>query len=76
MKEDIKLFGWEERSTAEEPRLSEMVELYKELGFEVCLEDYKPSECSSGECNTCMSDNPDKYKIIYTRKNNLTQALT
>lgn len=36
--------GWEKRTTYDEPRLSEMVELYRELGFEVHLEPLNPAE--------------------------------
>jgi hypothetical protein len=59
--------GWEKRFTIDEPRLSEMVEQYKELGFEVLLE---PVDISSEECTTCIT-NPafrDRYKTIYTRR--------
>jgi hypothetical protein len=36
--EELKKEGWEKRFIIDEPRLSEMVEQYKELGFEVLLE--------------------------------------
>ncbi len=32
--EELKKEGWEKRFTIDEPRLSEMVEQYKELGFD------------------------------------------
>ena len=57
--------GWEKRFTIDEPRLSEMVEQYKELGFEVLLE---PVETSSEECTTCITAFHDRYKTIYTRQ--------
>lgn len=58
--------GWEKRFTIDEPRLSEMVEQYKELGFEVLLE---PVDTSSEECAICLEDpaSHDRYKTIYTR---------
>jgi aspartate aminotransferase-like enzyme len=65
--EELKREGWEKRFTIDEPRLSEMVEQYKELGFEVLLE---PADTSSEECTTCLK-NPafnQGYKTIYTRK--------
>jgi hypothetical protein len=61
--------GWEKRFTIDEPRLSEMVEQYEELGFEVLLE---PVDTSSEECTTCIT-NPafsNRYKTIYTRRKN------
>jgi len=64
--EELKREGWEKRFTIDEPRLSEMVEQYKELGFEVLLE---PVDTSPEECTTCLK-NPafsQRYKIIYTR---------
>ncbi len=58
--------GWEKRFTSDEPRLSEMVEQYKELGFEVLLE---PVDRSSEECAACLSAPvlSDRCKTIYTR---------
>lgn len=51
----------------DEPRLSEMAEQYKELGFEVLLE---PVDPSSEECTTCITAAADRYKTIYTRRKN------
>ena len=63
--EELKKEGWEKRFTIDEPRLSEMVEQYKELGFEVLLE---PVDTSSEECTTCITAFHDRYKTIYTRQ--------
>jgi hypothetical protein len=63
--EELKNQGWEKRFTIDEPRLSEMVEQYKELGFEVLLE---PVDTSSEECTSCITALPDRYKTIYTRQ--------
>jgi hypothetical protein len=65
--EELKKEGWEKRFTMDAPRLSEMVEQYKELGFEVLLE---PVDTSSEECTSCMIDPAfsDRYKTIYTRQ--------
>lgn len=62
--EELKKEGWEKRFTIDEPRLSEMVEEYKEVGFEVFLE---PVDPSSEECSSCISAFHDRYKTIYTR---------
>jgi len=62
--EELQKQGWEKRFTSDEPRLSEMVEQYKELGFEVLLE---PMDTSSEECTTCIRAFSDRYKTIYTR---------
>jgi hypothetical protein len=63
--EELQKQGWEKRFTMDEPRLSEMVEQYKELGFEVLLE---PVDTSSEECTTCITAFSDRYKTIYTRR--------
>jgi hypothetical protein len=54
--------GWEKRFTIDEPRLSEMAEQYKELGF------LEPVDTSSEECTTCITAFHDRYKTIYTRQ--------
>ncbi|MEW6070317.1 MAG: hypothetical protein AB1485_06845 [Candidatus Thermoplasmatota archaeon] len=64
--EDLKKQGWEKQFIACEPRLSEAVQLYKELGFEVRLEPLILEELDE-ECKVCYEAEPDKYKIIYTR---------
>ena len=65
--EELQKQGWEKRFTIDEPRLSEMVEQYKELGFEILLE---PVDTSSEECTGCLTDPAfsDRYKTIYTRQ--------
>jgi hypothetical protein len=62
--EELKKKGWEKRFTTDEPRLSEAVEQYKEIGFEVLLE---PVDISSEECASCMGAMAERLKTIYTR---------
>ncbi len=59
--------GWIRRFTAEEPRLSEMKELYEFLGLEVLVTSAMPEEAQ--ECAACFdtSEFEDRYKTIYTR---------
>ena len=57
--------GWTRRSTHEEPRLSEMAEMYREIGLEVLLEPFNPDE--EPGCTDCMRLSAEKYKTIYTR---------
>ncbi|MDI6708681.1 MAG: hypothetical protein QMD21_07125 [Candidatus Thermoplasmatota archaeon] len=66
-KEKLKKAGWEKQFIACEPRLSEAVELYKSLGFEVRLEPLALEEMDE-DCKICYEAEPDKYKTIYTRK--------
>lgn len=58
--------GWKKQTTYDEPRLSEMVELYKDIGYEVHVEAFVPEE--SPGCSECMKIAPDKYQTIYTRE--------
>ena len=67
--------GWTERFIANEPRLSEAVEMYKESGYEVLLLPLpKDNECQTclgdGEkeaCWICFDGVEDQYKMIFTR---------
>ena len=64
--EELARQGWEKQSTNDEPRLSELVETYKEIGFEIHLEPFHPDE--EPGCTECMKISPDSYKTIYIRK--------
>ena len=58
--------GWQRQATYDEPRLSEMADIYKEIGLEVHLEPFDPDEAPG--CTGCMAATPEFYKTIYTRK--------
>ncbi|MCF8032092.1 MAG: hypothetical protein K9K66_02480 [Desulfarculaceae bacterium] len=62
--------GWVKQFMADEPRLSEAVEEYRALGFEVHLEPVDPVACGQeGGCTACFSE-PEaaaRLKIIFTR---------
>ena len=58
--------GWERCFIADEPRLSEAVETYEELGFEVAL---VPVPLDDEGCTECMVNEPDRYRVIFVRKN-------
>jgi hypothetical protein len=58
--------GWTRQFTVDEPRLSEAIELYKSLGFEVHLEPMVPDK-NSEECAACFKVMCGRYKTIYTR---------
>ena len=67
--------GWTKMFIANEPRLSEAVDLYRESGFDVHLEPLpKKPECEEcpgdddeTECRICFEGSEDQYKVIYTR---------
>ena len=58
--------GWERRFVAAGERLEEMLELYRELGFEV-VADPVPQEATDAGCAVCLSGRPE-YRAIYTRR--------
>lgn len=58
--------GWNKQATYDDPRLSEMVEVYQEIGLEIHLEPFN-AENESG-CTDCMQLVPDMFKTIYTRR--------
>ena len=57
--------GWEKKATYDDPRLSEMVEMYAEIGLEVHLEPFNAK--NEIGCTGCMQLMPDLFKTIYTR---------
>ncbi len=64
-RQELEAQGWTRQSMMDEPRLTEVVEMYRELGFEVHLEPFNPDE--EDGCTTCMDQEPERYKVIYTR---------
>jgi hypothetical protein len=58
--------GWERQLTLDEPRLSDVAEMYREAGFEVRIEPFDPDKESG--CTACMKASADKFMTIYTRR--------
>lgn len=71
--EELIAEGWERRFISSEPRLSEVVAMYEEIGFEVHLEPLPSKEerevlnCEADGCTVCFDVDPEKYRIIFTR---------
>lgn len=59
---------WERRSIIGNERVSEQVEMYESIGFEVMVKDVDPEQLPEEYCKECFIANPEKYKILYTRK--------
>lgn len=62
--------GWTMQFMTDEPRLSEAVGEYRDLGFEVHLEPVDPVACQEAEGCTVCFQNPEvaaQFKIIFTR---------
>jgi len=72
--EELIADGWERRFIACEPRLSEMVATFKEIGFEVLLEPLPSKDemdqagCEESGCTACFDVDPERYRIIFTRQ--------
>jgi hypothetical protein len=65
--------GWQRQHVDVEPRLGEAVETYESLGFEVLLVPVLQvcaSEGEAGSCTACFEadEDPEKYKVIFTRR--------
>jgi hypothetical protein len=65
--DELKEQGWMKQNTIDEPRLSECVELYESLGYEVRLETATPREIE--ECRKCyeLAEKTAALKTIYIR---------
>lgn len=64
--EQLAAEGWQRQATCDPPRLSEMAQMYREIGLEVHLEPFHPEEETG--CVGCLAASPGLYKTIYTRK--------
>jgi len=65
--EKLRRQGWVRQFVTDEPRLSEAVELYSELGYEVHLEQTSFDEVNQ-ICKNCLPADCDRYKTIYIRR--------
>ena len=59
---------WVRRGILDNHRVSEQVEMYESIGFEVMVKDVDPDHLPQEYCKECYIANPEKYKILYTRK--------
>ena len=64
---ELEQLGWQMQFTTDEPRLSEAVELYESLDYEVRIEP-ACAELPLPECATCYQRFCDKYKTIFIRR--------
>ncbi|MFH1049457.1 MAG: hypothetical protein V1779_00845 [bacterium] len=58
---------WIMRNITDENRVKDTVDAYKSFGFEVKVEDFDPDKFKI-ECNECMLETPEKFKVIYTKQ--------
>jgi hypothetical protein len=64
--EELATKGYSKRFTAAEPRLSEAVQFYEALGYEVYVRDANVQDFESEDCSACLD--PTSLKTIFTRK--------
>ncbi|MFX0090421.1 MAG: hypothetical protein ACFFBD_01565 [Candidatus Hodarchaeota archaeon] len=62
----MKKEAWKRQFTIEEHRVSEYVELYESLGYEVLVKPATPSE--RDECQACYATGCNKFRTVYTRQ--------
>ncbi len=67
LSKEVEKEGWNEQTTIGEPRLSEIVELYKSLGYEVRVEPATLDDLNE-ECRRCYGNEIDELKTVCTRK--------
>ena len=64
-KEQLEKEGWTQASLSGGKHLERTLEMYKELGVEVYLEEINPTHCR--ECISCYEDGLAKMYRLYTR---------
>ncbi|MHA2091031.1 MAG: hypothetical protein ACW98K_09245 [Candidatus Kariarchaeaceae archaeon] len=65
--DDLQEKGWIRRTILDEPRLTEVVELYESLGFEVLVKPVDPATFGA-ECSKCIKEQCDRFSTVYVRK--------
>jgi hypothetical protein len=64
-KQQLKAEGWKLASVTGGNHLKRTLEMYREIGIEVYLEEVKPEECRS--CNECFKAANETIYRIYTK---------
>lgn len=62
-----RLDGWETRFIGQEPRLSEVAQMYEQIGFEVKIEPFTTENCEDC-CKPCFEDSAIPNMVVYTRR--------
>lgn len=68
---DLLSEGWVKQTTIGEPRLSEIVENYRQLGYEVHVVEHREEAGTGAGCNTCFTAGAEMgqvYGDVYIRK--------
>lgn len=59
--------GWERRFVTEGTRADEAAALYRELGFEVAVDEVRAGDLAD-ECESCQLVAMLKFRVLYTRR--------
>jgi hypothetical protein len=59
--------GWERRFVADGARSEEMMDFYRDLGFEVLADPVAAADLPGG-CESCLLVRTASFRVIYTRK--------
>jgi hypothetical protein len=60
------MIGWKEVAVDGETHLKRLVDMYRDLGFEIRLEEVKPEEVE--QCTKCLVERKEKMYRVYTRR--------
>jgi hypothetical protein len=58
--------GWREIAIDGEMHVKRMMDMYKELGFDVCLEEVRPEEVP--QCTKCYQERGERIYRVYVRR--------
>ena len=64
-REELEEEGWKLASTTSGAHLRRILEMYQEIGLDICLEEVTPEEC--GGCTICYTTGDEAITRIYTR---------
>lgn len=59
--------GWDARYIGSEPRLSEVADMYRELGFMVRIEPFYAGGCDTC-CQPCFENPLTPVKVVYVKE--------
>jgi hypothetical protein len=60
------MMAWQEVAIDGETHVKRVVDMYKELGFEIRLEEVEPEEVE--QCTKCLEESGEKIYRVYARR--------
>jgi hypothetical protein len=65
------MMDWQEVAIDGETHLKRLVDMYEELGFEVCFEEVKPEEVE--QCTQCLQERGERIYRVHARRRSESQ---